>query len=169
MASRWWLSIVTMDEDIIHRHNPNALFVFVCVCVVLVVISEEEAADTGSLLTHFICLALSLLSIKQYGEELYDSRVEAAHQLLSLRRPPGSGAYLFVCVARKHPGGVASMTRDRGYPDWLVLSARLLWAGYHSTKYLCFIMFSCGYVKILQPVAMCTVIFVTYSLLGHLR
>ena len=30
--------------------------------------------------------------------------------------------------AQKHPGGVASMTRDRGYPDWLVLSARLLWA-----------------------------------------
>ena len=36
--------------------------------------------------------------------------------------------------SRKHPGGVASMTRDRGYPDWLVLSARLLWAGYHSAK-----------------------------------
>ena len=30
--------------------------------------------------------------------------------------------------ARKHPGSVASMTRDKGYPDWLVLSARLLWA-----------------------------------------
>ena len=24
------------------------------------------------------------------------------------------------------------MTRDRGYPDWLVLSARLLRSGYHS-------------------------------------
>ena len=33
--------------------------------------------------------------------------------------------------AQKHPGGVASMTRDRGYPDLLVLSdlLRLLWAG----------------------------------------
>ena len=31
----------------------------------IVVKSEEEAADTGSLLTHFICLALGLLSIKQ--------------------------------------------------------------------------------------------------------
>ena len=30
-----------------------------------VVKSEEEAADTGSLLTHFICLVLGLLSIKQ--------------------------------------------------------------------------------------------------------
>ena len=28
--------------------------------------------------------------------------------------------------AQKHLGGVASMTRDRGYPDWLVLSALLL-------------------------------------------
>ena len=56
------------------------------------------------------------------------------HQLLSLRRPPGSGPYLFPVPIRKHPGGVASMTRDRGYPDWLVLSARLLWAGYQSAK-----------------------------------
>ena len=30
------------------------------------------------------------------------------------------------------------MTRDRGYPDWLVLSAllRLLRSGYHSAKYV---------------------------------
>ena len=28
------------------------------------------------------------------------------------------------------------MTRDRGYPDWLVLSARLLRSGYHSGKYM---------------------------------
>ena len=28
------------------------------------------------------------------------------------------------------------MTRDRGYPDWLVLSARLLRSGYHSAKYI---------------------------------
>ena len=54
------------------------------------------------------------------------------------------------------------MTRDRGYPDWLVLSARLLWAGYNSAKYIYVLSCSpCGYVKILQPVAICTVIFVT--------
>ena len=60
--------------------------------------------------------------------------------------------------AQKHPGGVASMTRDRGYPDWLVLSAllRLLWAGYHNTKYMFWSCLACGYVKILQPVAMCS-------------
>ena len=28
--------------------------------------------------------------------------------------------------SQKRSGGVASMTRDRGYPDWLILSARLL-------------------------------------------
>ena len=101
------------------------------------------------------------------------SRVERLVSHLSLRRPLGSGAYLFVCVSRKHPGGVASMTRDRGYPDWLVLSARLLaqpsCGQVGGAKYICLIVFSCGYVKILQPVAICTVIFVTYSLLGHLR
>ena len=42
--------------------------------------------------------------------------------------------------ARKHPGGVASMTRDKGYPDWLVLSARLLAQP------------SCGQVKIVQKI-----------------
>ena len=52
------------------------------------------------------------------------------------------------------------MTRDRGYPDWLVLSAllRLLRSGYHSAKYI-YIFWLClasGYVKIIQPVAMCS-------------
>ena len=71
------------------------------------------------------------------GEALYDSRVErlpAAY--LSL------GSFHSFCLffprlhSRKHSGGVASMTRDRGYPDWLVLSARLLRSGYHSAKYI---------------------------------
>ena len=67
--------------------------------------------------------------------------------------------------ALKHPGGVAPMTRDRGYPDWLVLSARLLaqpsCGQVTIVQNICLIMFPCGYVKILQPVAICTVIFVT--------
>ena len=41
------------------------------------------------------------------------------------------------------------MTRDRGYPDWLVLSARLLRSGYHSANiYICF---GCVW-----PVAICS-------------
>ena len=36
----------------------------------IVVISRKKAADTGSLLTHFICLALGSISMKQ--EELYN-------------------------------------------------------------------------------------------------
>ena len=95
-------------------------------------IRGKKAANTGSLLTHFICLALSLLPMKRMEEYCIITRVERARQPSSLKGPPGiSRAYLFVCVVRKHPGGVASMTRDRGYPDWLVLSAlfRLLWAG----------------------------------------
>ena len=60
------------------------------------------------------------------------------------------------------------MTRDRGYPDWLVLSARLLaqpsCGQVGGAKYICLITFPCGYVKILQPVAICTVIFVTIEL-----
>ena len=56
------------------------------------------------------------------------------------------------------------MTRDRGYPDWLVLSAllRLLWAGYISTKYICFgcvwLVAMCRYYSLL----LCVVIFVTF-------
>ena len=57
------------------------------------------------------------------------------------------------------------MTLDKGYPDWLVLSARLLaqpsCGQVGGAKYICLITFPCGYVKILQPVAICTVIFVT--------
>ena len=57
------------------------------------------------------------------------------------------------------------MTRDRGYPDWLILSARLLAqplerGGPRCNMYVLF-MFLIDYVKILQPVAICAIIFVT--------
>ena len=42
----------------------------------IVVISRKKAADTGSLLTHFICLALGLLSMKQMERNCIISRVE---------------------------------------------------------------------------------------------
>ena len=53
--------------------------------------------------------------------------------------------------ALKHPGGVVSMTRDRGYPDWLVLSARLLWAALQARLhwykiYMFWSCLACGYV-----------------------
>ena len=41
-----------------------------------VVISRKKATDTGSLLTHFICLALGLLSMKQMERNCIISRVE---------------------------------------------------------------------------------------------
>ena len=41
-----------------------------------VVISRKKAADTGSLLTHFICLALGLLSMKQMERNCIISHVE---------------------------------------------------------------------------------------------
>ena len=47
------------------------------------------------------------------------------------------------------------MTRDRGYPDWLVLSARLL-LQVGGVKYMFWLCLACGYVKILQPVAICS-------------
>ena len=61
---------------------------------------------------------------------------------------------------------MASTTRDRGYPDWLVLSAllRLLRSGYHSAKYIIYYIYVFGCVWL---VAMCSlllyiVIFVTF-------
>ena len=39
-------------------------------------ISRKKAADTGSLLTHFICLVLSLSSMKQMERNCIISRVE---------------------------------------------------------------------------------------------
>ena len=44
--------------------------------VTTVVISRKKAADTGSLLTHFICLTLGLLSMKQMERNCIISRVE---------------------------------------------------------------------------------------------
>ena len=37
---------------------------------------RKKAADTGSLLTHFICLALGLLTMKQMEKNCIISRVE---------------------------------------------------------------------------------------------
>ena len=46
------------------------------------------------------------------------------------------------------------MTRDRGYPDWLVLSARLLWAALQARLhwYKIYMFWLC----LAQPVAMCS-------------
>ena len=105
----------------------DGLFIFLCV-----VKSEGRSRQhTGSLLTHFICLALSLLPMKRLEKHcIIKLHARRTHH------PPATGGSEFLPVfprlhAQKHPGGVASMTRDRGYPDWLVLSAllRLLWAG----------------------------------------
>ena len=67
------------------------------------------------------------------------TRVERALPPSSLKEGASSFCLFFARLhSRKRSGGVASMTRDRGYPDWLVLSAllRLLRSGYHSTKYV---------------------------------
>ena len=45
------------------------------------------------------------------------------------------------------------MTRDRGYPDWLVLSARLLRSGYHSA--------GCVWLVAMCSLLLYVVIFVT--------
>ena len=76
-------------------------------------------------------------------------RQMARHCLISrVEKDPSAvlsqgGPLAFCCFfarlhSQKRSGGVASMTRDRGYPDWLVLSAllRLLRSGYHSAKYV---------------------------------
>ena len=46
------------------------------------------------------------------------------------------------------------MTRDRGYPDWLVLSARLLRSGYHSA--------GCVWLVAMCSLLLYVVIFVTF-------
>ena len=42
----------------------------------LVVISRKKAADTGSLLTHFICFSFRSIIYEAKGGELYNSRVK---------------------------------------------------------------------------------------------
>ena len=57
-----------------------------------VVISRKKAADTGSLLTHFICLALGLLSMKQMERNCIISRVERLVSWISIDMLPGVSA-----------------------------------------------------------------------------
>ena len=64
----------------------------------IVVISRKKAADTGSLLTHFICLALGLLSMKQMERNCIISRAERLlagylNMLPGVSAPPPWGAF----------------------------------------------------------------------------
>ena len=70
------------------------------------------------------------------------------------RRGPLASAVFARLYSQKRSGGVASMTRDRGYPDWLVLSARLLRSGYHSA--------GCVWLVAMCSLLLYVVIFVTF-------
>ena len=48
---------------------------------------RKKAADTGSLLTHFICLALGLLTMKQMEKNCIISRVERLLSWISISIP----------------------------------------------------------------------------------
>ena len=118
-------------------------------------IPEEEGRRDRIAFNSLYLFSSKSVIYKANGEELYDFTRGAP-----ISSSPSGGLRvltLFPVDAQKHPGGVASMTRDRGYPDWLVLSARLLWSGYHSAKiYMFWSCLACGYVRILQPVAICS-------------
>ena len=81
------------------------------------------------------------------------------------RRGPLASAVFARLHSQKRSGGVASMTRDRGYPDWLVLSAllRLLRSGYHSAKYV-YIYVGCVWLVAMCSLLLYIVIFVTSSI-----
>ena len=100
-------------------------------------ISRKKAADTGSLLTHFICLALGLLSMKQMERNCIISRVErlSAEYLTNTLLPQFLG---FLGCVRAIVSGRRGLHDALCYPDWLVLSPRLL------------VQPSCGQVKIVQ-------------------
>ena len=130
-----------------------------------VVISRKKAADTGSLLTHFICLALGLLSMKQMERNCIISRMEWLSAAYLIIRVLPQFLLSLGCV-RAIVSGRRGLPDTLYYPDWLVLSARLLvqpscgQVKIVQQIYIWSCSFS-GYVKILQPVAICTVIFVT--------
>ena len=51
-------------------------------------ISRKKAADTGSLLTHFICFSFRSIIYEANGEELYNSRVERLLAEYLIDTPP---------------------------------------------------------------------------------
>ena len=103
-------------------------------------ISEEEGRRHRIAFNSLYLFSFRPIIYEANGEELYNvTRGVTASRLSIVRELPQFLAPL-CCVARYHPGSVASMTRDKGYPDWLVLSARLLAQP------------SCGQVKIVQNI-----------------
>ena len=90
---------------IVHFLNAVCFIIFIPSVINkhCVVKSEEEAADTGSLLTHFICLALGLLSIKQMARHCMISRVESPSAPLPQE---ASGFWrLSLCLCRSETSG----------------------------------------------------------------
>ena len=93
----------------------------------IVVISEEEGRRHRIAFNSLYLFSFRSINYEANGEELYNYTRGETRQL-----PLSQEASRFC--------GVASMTRDRGYPDWLVLSACLL------------LQPSCGQVKIVQNI-----------------
>ena len=76
-----------------------------------VVILRKKAADTGSLLTHFICLSFRSIIYEANGEELYNSRVERLLAEYLIDTLPGVSGSSCLCALDSILAGVASMTR----------------------------------------------------------
>ena len=101
--------------------------------------SEEEGRRHRIAFNSLYLFSFRSINYEANGEELYNFTHGVTLSWIS--QYAAASFCLFSPPTRdSHPGGVASMTRDRGYPDWLVLSARLL------------VQPSCGQVKIVQNI-----------------
>ena len=85
----WWRDGDIEQDPVDHR-------------MLVVVISRKKDADTGSLLTHFICLALGLSSMKQMERNCIISRVE---RLLAEYLNMLPGVSVIFCVGRSIVSG----------------------------------------------------------------
>ena len=78
--------------------SPAVIDAVTCRAKEIVVISRKKAADTGSLLTHFICLALGLLSMKQMERNCIISHVERLVSWISIDMLPGVSGSSLLCT-----------------------------------------------------------------------
>ena len=92
-----------------------------------VVKSEEDGRRNRIAFNSLYLFRFRSIIYKANGKNCMISRVE---KNLSALLPQAASRSLcpisFPVPIQKRHGGVASMTRDRGYPDRLILSARLL-------------------------------------------
>ena len=95
-----------------------SVFCLVFILLLVLWISEEEGRRHRIAFNSLYLFSCRSIIYEANGEELYNFTRGATLSWIS-QYAAGSFCLFSPPTRDSHPGGVATMTRDKGYPDWL--------------------------------------------------